>query len=145
MTITIERYKEDDWQTLGRLTADDYTCDTLELPWRNNERNISRIPPGRYECVKRQSIRFGDHFHIRPVPERSLILIHHGNYHSDTKGCILVGEGLADIDQDGHMDVTNSRKAMQKINDILPDHFMIEVKDVFPNLPETIIKKKSHE
>jgi len=66
-------------------------CFTLEPPWRNNERNVSCIPEGRYSALLVQSPRHGRCAQLLDVPGRSQILIHAGNRASDTEGCILVG------------------------------------------------------
>lgn len=65
---------------------------TLENPWLDNQRNVSCIPEGRYECKRVQSPRFGNTFEVTNVPNRSHILFHKGNKEDDTQGCILVGE-----------------------------------------------------
>lgn len=114
-TITITRTKESSYQTLGILQFGDFSCKTLELPWKNNERRVSRIPSGEYECVPHQSPKFGDSLWVQDVPNRSEILIHLGNYYRDTLGCILVGREFLDIDGDGHLDVTASRSTMTEL------------------------------
>lgn len=119
-------------QTLGEMTIlkngqEIFSCKTLELPWKDNERNSSCIPTGSYHVVKRFSERYKNHFHLTNVPGRSMILIHIGNYYSQTEGCILVGMALSDINADGHMDVVQSGVAMKKLNEILPDEFGISV------------------
>lgn len=91
------------------------TIKTIELPWKDNARCISCIPEGRYVCTPRESDKFGKHFHIRDVPDRSWILFHVANYISDLEGCIAVGRYHADIDQDGIMDVAQSRLAMNAL------------------------------
>lgn len=125
MIIRIERIKEDDYQTLGKLSIESsiggFNCKTLELPWRNNERRVSRIPSGEYKAVPHQSPKFGDSVWIQDVPNRSEILIHLGNYHRDTLGCILVGRGFYDIDGDGHLDVTASRDTMTELYNLVKD------------------------
>jgi hypothetical protein len=65
---------------------------TMELPWVNNERQVSCIPPGRYTCQRVLSPKFGETFEILGVPGRSHILFHAGNTLEDTEGCILVAE-----------------------------------------------------
>jgi hypothetical protein len=45
----------------------------------------------------------------------------------DILGCILVGTGLADINKDGKLDVTNSKVAMQKLLDKYPKGFDLEI------------------
>ena len=61
----------------------------IELPWKNNQARISCIPEGRYELVKRWSLKFGRHLQIMNVPGRELILIHPANEAlRELKGCI---------------------------------------------------------
>lgn len=102
-------------------------CYTLELPWLANDRRISCIPAGEYQVVERQSPKYGKHWHLLNVPSRELILIHSGNYHTHTLGCILVGSHLADMNNDGLCDVANSAATMNKLRAILPTSFNIEI------------------
>jgi hypothetical protein len=92
-----------------------FECKTLELPWKNNERRVSCIPAGTYPIKKHRSPKFGNSFWIKDVPNRSEILIHPANYVRQLLGCIAVGEKHADIDKDGLIDVTNSKKTMEKL------------------------------
>lgn len=127
MKIEVIRFEEDDKQTLGKfIVFDDYNCElaqgfTLELPDRNNQTSISRINPGEYTCERRYSSKYGHHFHVLDVEGRDYILIHHGNYYTNTSGCILVGDSITDINSDGHRDVTSSKKTMSLLNDLLPN------------------------
>jgi len=100
---------------------------TLELPNKNNRKWVSCIPAGKYMCKVRQSDKYGTHLHIQDVPGRSMILMHYGNYNSDTKGCILVGEKFAKLNKDDDFDVTNSRKTMKKILDFINGDDNIEL------------------
>lgn len=129
MEMTIVRTMEDDYQTLGEFYFDDhnFTGKTLELPDKNNERRVSRIPAGSYEVKKRESFKYGWHFHIQNVMDRDYILIHHGNYKTDILGCILVGRAHIDINRDGHLDVTSSKNTMDKLNEILPSEFFLTI------------------
>lgn len=64
-------------------------CFTIELPWLQNQRNISCIPEGRYELKKRFVQKFGLHLLLVDVPDRSWILIHPANdAKAQLKGCI---------------------------------------------------------
>src|SRR5690606_26150009 len=64
-------------------------CYAIELPWKDNARNISCIPEGSYPLVKRYSKRFGWHILIKDVPDRSSILIHPANdAQKELQGCI---------------------------------------------------------
>ena len=68
---------------------------TLELPWKDNENNVSCIPEGTYKLRVRpasESHKFNyDHIEVLGVPGRDKILIHIGNYLRNTDGCVLVG------------------------------------------------------
>jgi hypothetical protein len=125
----------EDQQTLGELYVlenNSYSrvarkFDTLELPWIGNKQNVSCIPTGLYKCVKKHSDRFGWCFHVLNVLNRYAILIHYGNFKDDTKGCILIGNGVSDINKDGLTDVTYSKDAMSQLNSLLPEEFFIEI------------------
>lgn len=132
MTVELQRTLHTDKQVTGCLNVADpkRIFRTLELAWKDNAPCESCIPAGRYDVVKRNSPKYGDHFHVLNVPNRSYILIHAGNFNRDTKGCILVGTGLNDINSDGYMDVTNSRRAMRELNELLPDSFTLIVREV---------------
>jgi hypothetical protein len=92
-----------------------FSCKTLELPWRDNQRRISCVPDGTYKVVRRSSAKYKNHFHLLDVPNRSLILIHQGNYNHQTMGCILVGKEFRDINKNGLMDVTSSVATMNEL------------------------------
>lgn len=105
----------DDKQTLGQLDVGYLTLYTLELPWKDNQRRISCIPEGTYRVTSHVSKKFGKCFWVREVQGRSGILIHAGNYHWHTLGCILVGLDHKDANEDGLLDVISSTKAMKKL------------------------------
>lgn len=108
-----------------------YKCFTVELPNLANQKNISCIPEGTYIVKKHISPSKGNCFHILDVPNRENILIHKGNfvagYKIDSEGCILVGNYLEDINGDGHIDVAESKKALDKLLEILPDEFELHI------------------
>lgn len=87
-----------DVSTLGQLFLNgERFCDTLELPWKDNQKRISCIPEGEYKVrirVARESAsRDYVHLLVQEVPNRDYILFHRGNSAKDTRGCILVGQG----------------------------------------------------
>lgn len=133
MKLLIERIDDSGVQTLGKMYAlnegngIEFSCDTLELPWKDNKNSISCVPTGEYKVKKRYSPKFGNHFHLTNVKDRSYILIHKGNYHTDIRGCILVGNDLADINKDGHLDVTSSGATMNKLLKAMPDKFDLTI------------------
>ena len=101
-----------DVSTIGNLYLNgEWLCDTLELPYKDNQRSISCIPAGQYKVRMRypreSATRDYLHLLIQDVPNRDFILVHIGNKSSDTRGCVLVGIGT---EQDF---VKNSRLAME--------------------------------
>jgi hypothetical protein len=87
--IIVRKYEDDG--TFGKLSYKGLELDTLELPDKENEPNISCIPEGEYNLVLWESPKFGQVIKIQNVIARSDILIHAGNTLGDTQGCILVG------------------------------------------------------
>jgi len=103
-TLFLYRLKESDEGTEGILIYPEqgFECFTLELPNRDNQRNISRIPAGVYPTELIVLGHFGRVYWVKNVPNRSSILIHSGNwagdiakgYKSHVQGCILVGQKM---------------------------------------------------
>lgn len=132
MKALLTRKEMESKQTLGDLEISEsentiFNCKTVELPWLNNQRNISCIPVGTYTVVKRTSEKYGTHFQILNVPDRAMILIHAGNYYTQTQGCILVGSGYQDINQDNVRDVVESKKTLLKLYALMPDQFELKI------------------
>ena len=98
VNILILRDTFTDESTIGELFIDgERFCDTLELPYRDNQRSISCIPIGSYKVRMRypreSATRDYLHLLVQDVKDRSYILFHRGNTAKDTRGCILVGQG----------------------------------------------------
>lgn len=104
-----------------------FECKTLELPWKNNKKRISCIPAGKYLAKAHNSPKFGRSLWLQDVENRSGILVHVGNYHTDILGCILVGNEFKDVNKDGHMDVLNSRKTMNEMMNLLGGQAEVDV------------------
>ena len=112
INLLIIRDEFTDSSTIGNLYLNgELLCDTLELPYRDNQKSISCIPAGQYKVrirtAEESSSRDYIHLLIEDVKDRSYILVHIGNFPADTKGCILVGIGA---EQDR---VNNSTLAME--------------------------------
>jgi len=123
--ITIKRWYHNDC-TLGRLSLPSgFQCFTLELPWLENEPNVSCIPKGTYKAFKRVSSRNGNVFELRNVPQRTSIQCHSGNYTRQIQGCILVGSSITFLDSDTIPDVTNSKQTLDKLLALLPGEFEV--------------------
>jgi len=131
------RLNQSKLQTLGHFTLFDdtdqvFSCKTLELPDLGNKQDVSCIPKGRYKCIKRKSEAYGWHFLVEEldgghVTGRAWILIHFGNYKSNTKGCILVGQAHTDIDGDGLRDVTRSRFTLSALVKVAVHSFILDI------------------
>jgi hypothetical protein len=101
--VTINREPSTNYGTEGKLCATfgdmSFSCLTLELPSRQNERDFSSIPAGTYRCSVVRSYEYGDTYEVLNVPDRINILICSGNYagdrragfRSETRGSILLG------------------------------------------------------
>lgn len=95
---------------------------TLELQWKNNQRQISCIPAANYQCDIVNSPKFGRVYQVKDVPNRSHILIHAGNWTKDTSGCILVGMSNNDTQ------LFESKKALSLLmNELNGQPFKLEV------------------
>ena len=100
------------------LFENEHIAFTIELPWKDNQKEVSCIPEGEYVLRRRYSIKFNWHWVILNVPNRSFILIHPANDAlKQLKGCIAPvtkwnGKGRG----------TESKKAMQKVLDIFAKH-----------------------
>ena len=109
-----------------------FECCAIELPkvfipYPVNAQNVTCIPEGTYPVQRIYSPTKGKCFLLYDVPGRSAVEIHIGNFATgkkvDTEGCILPGMRFVDINKDGNLDVQDSTKAMEKLLELLPDHF----------------------
>lgn len=147
MVVTLRR-SYSDYQTIGELEIifdekRSYKFATLELPWLENQKNISCIPENSYKVTRHYSTTFKECFLIENVPGRSEILIHAGNFVRNTRGCILIGTAHSDINGDGLLDVINSKMAMQNILKLLPQTFELIIFDnIYPLKCEKVNQNK---
>lgn len=124
----IVRYNQNAKQIQGEFIFGKYKCDTLELSWKNNQREISCIPQGKYIVKRRYSPKYKDHFEVTNVKNRTAILIHAGNYYIHTNGCILVGKGFKDLNKDGYLDILQSTNTLNELLKVLPkEPFELEI------------------
>ena len=138
MELTLDRKYRKEKYSIGKLYVNGrYLCDTCEDKDRNLYQGMSKeeiarikvygetaVPFGRYRIsMKRKSPKYSQKKqyekcggyvpYLRDVPGFSGILIHIGNFASDSAGCILVGENKV---KGG---VVNSTKWFWKLYDIL--------------------------
>lgn len=136
--VNLCRTRRSNQGTEGMILFEDFNCFTLELPWRDNLRNISCIPPGEYLTETRQSGKFGLNYHVKEVPGRNYILIHSGNWAGDStkgykthvNGCILLGQKKGWLA--GQRAVLNSRITIRKFMDYMEyQPFQLKVLEAF--------------
>ena len=140
MTVNVNlfRLKRSDQGTEGMLVTGDFNCRTLELPWRNNQPQISCIPAGEYNVEIRISPKYGRIYWVRHVPKRTYILIHSGNYAGDKSkgfkthvmGCILLGKQSGFLG--GQVAVLNSRVAVRQFMEHMDyEPFTLKIQESF--------------
>lgn len=116
MNLKLIRDDQNATRTLGAIFLEDGTrfCETLELAWKDNQRGISCIPEGVYECKVADSPSRGyPVYWLQDVPGRKDVQIHIGNFPKDIRGCILVGTDRG-VDQ-----VVHSKVAFDKFMDLM--------------------------
>lgn len=138
--VRIFRFEEGVQGTLGVLYGPkNFSCYSLELPWKDNRSNISCIPDGEYEIeyVKAGS-RLGGRrwlYFVHPVEGRTGILIHAGSWAGDRElgfktnsyGCPLLGMSYGMMQ--GQRAVFKSRFAVRKFIDAMgeqPGRLIVE-------------------
>ena len=131
MIVELARTYYPEW-TKGLIKINDIILThSLELPWLENQRNISCIPEGIYTLVRRQSSRFRDHLLIKDVPDRDLILLHPANDASEElRGCVAPVMRLIGSDQGSY-----SRIALQLI---MANLAQVNYEDCFIKIYEAI-------
>lgn len=129
MHILLQRLSTSSEGTLGILLINGrpYYI-TLELPWKNNQKDISCIPVGIYHAIKIYSEKFKKEVYVlQDVPGRDLIEFHIGNKLEDTHGCILLGLEFSTTDYA----IVNSRLAFDDFMIRMPSEgFTVTVNDV---------------
>ncbi len=94
------------------LQGDEFICFTIELPQKDNQKQVSCIPEGRYELKQCYTRSRGWHLQVNGVPRRSGILIHPANDAlTELEGCIAPVSTLTGIGKGMF-----SKKAQEKLN-----------------------------
>lgn len=97
-----------------------FTSQSLERGWLNNVRNISCIPAGKYDLRLEWSPRFQTHlWEIYNVPNRRECKFHAANFVRQLNGCIALGSNRVFLDNDGLIDIANSRNTMRRFHHVL--------------------------
>lgn len=140
-TVLITRFKGDKDHTLGFcfIKDEDMTLEylgcTLERGFLDNKKNVSCVPAGIYNLKLEYSPKFETNlWELYGVPNRSECKFHVANYWHQLNGCIALGDKHLDIDNDGVLDVTNSRLTLDKFHKALQkqEFSQVEIIDLCP-------------
>jgi hypothetical protein len=126
MKVPLIRDVMTDEITLGTIVFPDQIFQTLELPWKENQHQISCIPEGEYPCIfEHNHPKFGDIYRILNVPNRDGILIHCGNIVQDTHGCVLLGLKRDYFPEKNVCSIYNSRSAKERFIKLVGNEFTL--------------------
>lgn len=94
-TVSLSRYESTPDGVVGRVVTDSgLQLYSLERPWRNNEKDVSCIPPGVYQCLIVDSPKFGKVYGVTGVKDRTSVLIHAANWVRQLQGCVALGNAV---------------------------------------------------
>jgi len=119
--IYLKRFYRDIDRCLGVWTMDEleWPLFTLEPSWKENKLDISCIPTMVYILWPFDSPQHGKCFVIKDVPKRTVIEVHVGNWVKQTEGCILIGQGIGQLN--GEIGITDSTNALHLLLDIIKE------------------------
>lgn len=136
-TITLQRLETSDEGTFGVISVGGVRLFSGELPWREDENDVSCIPAGSYTCVMTYSSHFKRKLYaVTGDVKRSGVRIHPANlvgdrtkgYVSQLLGCIALGLKMGRIRNQKAILV--SQTAVRKFQKFLNDEpFILEIKD----------------
>ena len=126
--LTLTRHETSSKGTRGTLTlsGQDWTLHTLEPPWRSDAPDTA-IREGVYCVAPHYSAKYGDCFRLfggtvgtsQGIAHRFAVLIHKGNWHTDSQGCILPGLSKGWDDAKDLPAVWHSGKALAKLRNAI--------------------------
>lgn len=68
-------------------------CGTVELPWKDNEKDVSCMPPGLWKMVRSGPTKNIPYPHVKIlVTGRDGCAVHKANLATQLRGCVAVGE-----------------------------------------------------
>jgi Family of unknown function (DUF5675) len=100
MNLTLTRTQSNDDCTLGQIVLPDGTLlYSLELPWKDNDKDVSCVPPGIYQLIPYTSPKHDSTWYLENAAlgvggagsHRSFCEIHSANWASQLEGCIALG------------------------------------------------------
>lgn len=141
MELTLKRVLYTDDGISGVLIyGNREVCRILEEEWKDNEKNISSIPRGSYLCKRYVRPSSGlVTFVVTGVEGRDYILFHPGKTELDTKGCLLTGMEIGEIEAkdeesgktENQLAILRSKEGFEKFMKLVGTHesFMLHIKN----------------
>lgn len=122
--VKIKRTSFTQDSTIGEVYINDKLFAlSLELAWKDNNKNISCIPVGEeYTLSKRVTKKRGEHLIVNNTEPRQSILIHPGNTYRDIQGCIILGDSVRfTVLPDNKLEayIMNTVKTVKEFNSII--------------------------
>ncbi|WP_224067561.1 DUF5675 family protein [Vibrio penaeicida] len=118
LVIKVTRIKQSTDTTLSRFKIEGQTSNMYFLEPGGPDSNVAgsdkRITAGRYKLKKYSSAKYPKAYELVNVPGRTKILIHGGNYHDDTLGCLLPGKSYTKLN-DGNYMTTSSKSSRDEL------------------------------
>ncbi|CCN68937.1 DUF5675 family protein [Vibrio nigripulchritudo] len=118
LNIKVVRIKQHTDTTLSRFKIEGKTSNMYFLEPGGPDSKVAgsdkRISVGRYKLKKYSSAKYPKAYELLNVPGRTKILIHSGNYHDDTLGCLLPGKSYTKL-KDGNYMTTSSKSARDEL------------------------------
>lgn len=144
-TLTLIRTLYSEKATFGVLIDENYNfvCHMLELPWLENEKNVSCIPVGKYHCEIMPNSG-GFKYAVHNVPGRTLIRIHVANEPNELLGCLAPGIMFVGSTPN-YQYIAKSKIALTEIYERAGNNFMLCIKDfmkeeILDSIPEAAPK-----
>lgn len=135
IVVRLERFESSDAGTFGTVYANGLELVSAELPWRQNQPDVSCIPEGTYEARWCFSPRLQQYSYLlRDVPAREGIRIHAANFAGDRSmrfrsqlnGCIALGRQIKFVDR--QQSLIDSSSAVREFDSRLKaEPFMMEI------------------
>ncbi len=116
--LSLRRIKQHGETTLGTLTIEGINKSWFVLEPGGSDSMVEgsdkRIPAGTYKVEPFSGTKYKNVYELKNVPGRTYILIHAGNYHENTEGCLMPGKNWGVL-KNFHYYVSNSKAALDEI------------------------------
>jgi hypothetical protein len=137
LNLVLTRWSTSEDGTFGTLDGiPGFTTPLATCERDPDDPDCKPIPAGIYPCDWAISPRLTKvhgvetfKYHVRNVPNNPGILLHGGNFETDSKGCILLGKQMSVDTLSGRKEIIHSREAVAEFEKAMAGQpFTLEVK-----------------